>query len=139
MQHDITTNKRYAEMTARLALLACGWKVHTSDTDEAYDILATDTVNGDHVRIQVLTICERFNRGGELVVYAIKANGEAYTRFDCDYIIGVLADNGERPLVFMFENRELSEYWSSGTRAAERWLELSITLDRALLAGIASA
>lgn len=119
---------------ARLALLAGGWKVHTSDTDEAYDILATDPVNGEHYRIQVKTIRQRNDRGGELVVYAKKGNGEPYTKSDADMIIGVWAENGEVPRVFMFENREIGEYWASEASATERWIELKITLDRTILA-----
>lgn len=120
-------------MTARLALLAAGWRVHTSDTDEAYDILATDPVNGAHYRIQVKTIRQRNDRGGELVVYAKKGNGEPYTKSDCDYVIGVWAQDGIVPRVFMFENRFLTEYWCGESKASERWVELPIALDRTLL------
>ncbi|MOA35515.1 hypothetical protein D3C78_1569700 [compost metagenome] len=104
--------------------------MHTSETEEAYDILATDPFNGAHVKIQVKTIRQRLDRGGDLVVYARKGNGTAYDRSDADLIVGVWAENGEIPRVFMFENRLLTEYWCSEARAAERWVELNITLDR---------
>lgn len=117
-------------MAARLALLANGWTVHQSETDEAYDILAQDPVNGQYAKIQVKTVRQRTDRGGELVVYAKKGNGTTYDLADADYIVGVWAVAGEVPRVFMFENRCLTEYWASEARASERWVELSLALDR---------
>lgn len=135
MAHQSERTGKYSELIARAALLANGWTVHTSETDEAYDILATDPFNGAHVKIQVKTIRQRMDRGGDLVVYAKKGNGTAYDRADADYIVGVWADNGETPRVFMFENRMCGEYWASEARASERWLELSIALDRGIFSG----
>lgn len=120
-------------MAARLALLANGWVVHTAETSEAYDILATDPVNKAHVKIQVKTIRQRQDRGGDLVVYAKKGNGTVYDRSEADYIIGILAADGEYPRAFMFENRMLGEYWCSEARASERWVELVICMDRGKL------
>ncbi len=117
-------------MAARLALLANGWIPHNPTTDEPYDILATDPLSGDHVKLQVKTIRQRLDRGGDLVVYAKKGNGSTYDRADADYIVGVWAADGEIPRVFMFENRMLGEYWASEARASERWIELSIALNR---------
>lgn len=113
-------------------MLANGWTVHTADTDEAYDILATDPANGEHYRIQVKTIRQRSDRGGELVVYAKKGNGEPYTKSDADYIIGVVANDGEHPRVYMFEVRGIGEYWAAEERATTRWGELPIALDRSV-------
>ncbi|GMK47605.1 hypothetical protein PghCCS26_47350 [Paenibacillus glycanilyticus] len=121
-------------MAARLALLANGWTVHTADTDESYDVLATDPLTGHHVKIQVKTIRQRMDRGGDLVVYAKKGNGTTYDRADADYIVGVWAVDGETPRVFMFENRMLGEYWASEARASERWIELPISLNRVTVA-----
>lgn len=121
----------YSELIAQAALLANGWRVHESKTAEPYDILATDPVSGDHVKIQVKTIRQRMDRGGDLVVYAKKGNGTAYDRADADYIIGVWAAEGENPRVYMFENRLLGEYWASEARASERWVELPIAFNRA--------
>lgn len=132
MAHISERTGKYSELIARAALLANGWTVHTAVTDEPYDILATDPLSGDHVKIQVKTIRQREDRRGDLVVYARKGNGTTYDRADADYIVGVWAENGEVPRVFMFENRMLTEYWASEARAAERWVELSIALDREL-------
>lgn len=121
---------KYSELAARLALLANGWTVHQSETDEAYDILAQDPVSGYYARIQVKTIRQRMDRGGDLVVYAKKGNGTIYDLADADYIIGVWVIEGEVPRVYMFENRCLTEYWCGEARAAERWVELPLALNR---------
>lgn len=122
----------YSELIAQVALLANGWRIHESRTAEAYDILATDPMTGNHAKIQVKTIRQRTDRGGDLVVYAKKGNGTNYDLSDADYFVGVWAAEGEIPRVYMFENRLLSEYWASEERASERWVELSIALNRAL-------
>lgn len=130
MAHISEVVGKYSELVAQLALLANGWRVHESRTAEAYDILATDPLTGEFTKIQVKTIRQREDRNGDLVVYAKKGNGTAYDRADADYIIGVWAVEGEPPRVYMFENRLLSEYWSSKARAAERWVELPISINR---------
>ncbi|MFF2886691.1 hypothetical protein [Paenibacillus sp. NPDC057967] len=117
-------------MIARAALLANGWRVHTSDTEEAYDILATDPVSGEHARIQVKTIKQRDDRRGDLVVYARKGNGTAYDYSEADYFVGVWAVDGEIPRIYMFENRLLTEYWAREADGSNRWVELPIALDR---------
>jgi len=104
--------------------------VHSAATDEAYDILATDPLTGTHAKIQVKTIRRRADRNNDLVIYAKKGNGTTYDRSDADYIVGVWAEDGEAPRVYMLENRMLGEYWASEARAAERWIELPIALDR---------
>ncbi|ETT64904.1 hypothetical protein BSK66_07790 [Paenibacillus odorifer] len=128
---------KYSELAARLALLANGWTVHQSETDEAYDVLAQDPVSGDYARIQVKTVRQRADRGGDLVVYAKKGNGTTYDLADADYFIGVLPDGSAAPRVFMFENRLIGEYWCNEARASERWVELPLALDRTTLGGVA--
>ncbi|WP_342439293.1 hypothetical protein NSS79_10470 [Paenibacillus sp. FSL L8-0436] len=121
---------KYSELAARLALLANGWTVHQAETDEAYDVLAKDPVSGEYAKIQIKTIRQRKDRGGDLVVYAKKGNGTTYDLADADYIIGVWAVESEVPRVFMFENRVLTEYWCAEAKASERWVELSLALNR---------
>lgn len=128
--HITEITGRYSELIAKAALLAAGWTVHDSVTDEAYDVLATDPLTGVPAKVQIKTIRQREDRGGDLVVYAKKGNGTTYDRSEADYIVGIWAANGEIPRVYMFENRMLGEYWASEARASERWVELSISLDR---------
>ncbi len=117
---------------AQLALLANGWTVHEARTAEAYDILATDPISGEYVKIQVKTIRQRLDRGGDLVVYAKKGNGTVYDRSEAELILGVWAGDNEIPRVFLMENRLLTEYWCSEAKASERWVELKIGLNRQL-------
>ncbi|MNN15600.1 hypothetical protein D3C81_1287100 [compost metagenome] len=70
------------------------------------------------------------DRGGDLVIYARKGNGTVYDRSEADYVVGVWAVEGAVPRVFMTENRLCAEYWASEARASERWVELSLALDR---------
>ncbi len=135
--HVTEITGKYSELAARLALLANGWTVHKAETDEAYDILARDPLTGDYAKIQVKTVRQRMDRGGDLVVYARKGNGTTYDLSDADLIIGVWAVDGEMPRVFMFENRLCGEYWCAEARASERWVELSLALNRELVTAAA--
>lgn len=130
MSHVSERTGKYSEAIARAALIANGWETSKPECDESYDIVARDPVNGEFYRLQCKTIRVRADRGGELVIYAKKGSGEPYTKSDADYIVGVLANEGETPRVFMFENREIGEYWLTEARAAERWVELSLALNR---------
>ncbi|MDQ0270771.1 hypothetical protein [Cytobacillus purgationiresistens] len=122
---------KYSELIARAALLANGWSaVSTSETEESFDVSARDPLTGDWKTFQVKTIRKRDDRRGELVIYARNGQGKAYSQSDADYIIGVLGENGEMPRVWLLENRGLQEYWATEARASQRWVELSIALDR---------
>ncbi|WP_053070355.1 hypothetical protein [Alkalihalobacillus pseudalcaliphilus] len=122
----------YSELVAMVALTANGYVVSRPLSREAYDLEATDPL-GNHARYQVKTISRRSDRRNELVVYATKGRGQRYSQSDFDYIIGVLGDEGAVPRVFLMENRCLREYWASEARAAKRWVELPIELNRELL------
>lgn len=120
-----------SEMLARLALLSNGWIVAKPETEEPFDIVARDPINGEWRTFQVKTIRVREDRGGEYVVYAKRGNGEPHTQSDADYIVGVLgAEDDELPRVYMFENRGLGEYWATEARAEKRWVRLPIELQR---------
>jgi len=120
----------YSELVAELALLANGFTVLRTRTAEPFDFKATDPVNGFEYKIQVKTIRKRMDRGGELVVYATNGRGQPYSQSDVDYFIGVLAEEGEVPRVYMFENRGLTEYWATEARASKRWIELPLWFNR---------
>lgn len=124
----------YSELVAEMALLANGYTVSRTRTAEPYDLIATDPLNGETLKIQVKTIRKRMDRGGELVVYATNGSGQTYAKSDVDLFIGVLAEEGEVPRVYMFENRCIREYWATEARASKRWIELSIALNRDIYA-----
>src|SRR5699024_10920740 len=124
---------KYSQVIAKAALMASGYEVAETETDEAYDFVAKDPLSGDWHTIQCKTIRLRGDRNNQMVVYATNGSGERYDKTDVDYLVGVLAENGEQPRVFMFENRGLREYWASEEAARNRWVELSIALDREAL------
>lgn len=130
--HSSEVVGKYSELVARIALMASGWTVHKAETEEAYDILACDPLTGNYVKIQVKTIRQRADRGGDLVIYAKKGNGTTYDRAEVDYVVGIWAADGEIPRVYMLENRMLGEYWASEATASQRWIELPIALDRSV-------
>lgn len=124
MAHRSEVVGRVSEMTARRALLNAGYEVAKPETDEPYDVVFRDPVNGAWATAQIKTVRVREDRGGALVIYAKKGNGQPYTKADADYIVGVLGNR-----VYITENTEQAEYWSSSeTRAAERWIELPAEL-----------
>lgn len=122
----------YSELVAEMALLANGYVVSRPSTAEVYDLKAEDPLTGDEFKVQVKTIHVRADRGNEWVVFGRKNNGEVYRKTDVDCFIGVLVAEGETPRAFMFENREIGEYWASEARASKRWVELNIELDRSV-------
>jgi hypothetical protein len=121
MAHSTQITGAVSELTAaKLLMETLGYEVAKPLVDEVYDFLARDPVNGKAYRIQVKTLRIRADRDNALVVMARKGNGNAYTKDEVDYIIGV---DGNR--AFMFECRNKSEYWSTEQTAKERWIDLS--------------
>lgn len=120
----------YSELAAEMALLANGYTVSKPSTAEPFDLIATDPLNGESLKIQVKTIQIRNDRGGDYVVHAKKGDGSPYLKSEVDALIGVLVGEGIAPRVYMFENREKREYWAAETRASKRWVELPVALDR---------
>lgn len=129
MAHISEVVGKYSQVIAKAALMAAGYEVAETETDESYDFVAKDPLNKEWATYQCKTIRLRVDRGGEMVVYATNSRGDRY-KSDVDYVIGVLAENGETPRVFYFENTGLREYWATEASAAKRWVELPIALDR---------
>ena len=67
------------------------------------------------------TIRQRTDRANQYVLYARKGNGTAYTKEDCDFMIGVLGDD-----VYMVETNGVSEYWVSESSVDEKWMKISV-------------
>ncbi|MFP3840300.1 group I intron-associated PD-(D/E)XK endonuclease [Bacillus safensis] len=137
MAHKEETIGKFAELIARAALMAAGWSgVSKPETEEPYDILAAEPVTGAIKRIQVKTIRDRRDSRGCLTVSGRKNTGQAYTKSDTDYFIGVLIDDHETK-AYMFECRNITDYWmprkNEGARA---WHELKLNLDRGFLAAL---
>lgn len=125
MAHHTITVGRHSELLATTALLANGWTVMESVAPEVFDLGITRPGMGrEFYRVQVKTARRRDDRNGEVVVYAKKNKGEIYTKAEADYIIGIL--DGE---VFMFENREIGEYWTTEAVIDEKWTRLSTGIE----------
>lgn len=107
-----------------------GWITSKPDTDESFDVVAKDPVNGEWATFQVKTVRVRNDRGRtEYVIDARKGDRSPYTQSEADYLIGVLEAEGE-VRVWMLRNIGQTEYWSTDSRADRRWQKLPITLDR---------
>ena len=122
MAHETQIIGTVSELTAARALLSNGWEVAFPVVDEVYDIIARDPITRKFMTAQVKTIRRRADRGNEMVVYAKKGNGEAYTSQDCDFIVGVEGDD-----VYMFECTGKREYWAGDVSAAKRWIKFSVS------------
>lgn len=123
MAHETQITGAISELTAaKLLMESLGYEVAKPLVPEVYDFLARDPANGKAYRIQVKTLRIRTDRDNALVVYARKGNGQAYSRDEVDYIIGV---DGNR--AFMFECVGQAEYWSTEQSAKKRWVALGVS------------
>ncbi|AYA77380.1 hypothetical protein DOE78_19055 [Bacillus sp. Y1] len=129
MAHSTITKGRHSELLAQTALLANGYSVAEPIAPEPFDLLARAPGTMEWLRIQIKSARARDDRNGEVVAYARKNNGKPYDKEDCDLFIAVL--DGE---VYMFENRELSEYWCPAHALSEKWTKLSTGIET--LAGV---
>lgn len=115
---------RHSELLAQTALLANGWTPLEPLFPDSFDIAVTKKGDNRICRIQVKTIIKRVKDGIEYyVVKGKKNNGNVYTKEDCDVFIGVYHN-----VVYLLDNREISEYWSRVDEVAEKWTELPTTL-----------
>lgn len=124
MAHETITKGRHSELLAQTALLANGWSVCEPIAPEPYDLVARAPGSTEWQRIQIKSARTRDDRNGEIVCYTRKNNGKVYDHDDCDLFIAVL--NGD---VYMFANRNLSEYWVTAANVADRWTKLEIGIE----------
>jgi len=121
---DDTLKRGYhSELLAQAALLSAGWDVSVPSTPKPYDMVAERPATGERMYVQVKTARRRSDRNGEIVVYAKKNSGKIYTLDDCTHFITVLDTD-----VYLFENREISEYWSAADAVDSKWERLSIAM-----------
>ncbi len=117
-----TANKgRHAELIAITALLANGFRVMEPTTPDVYDLGVTRNEWGNYYRrCQVKTARLRVKDGVEwVVVTGTRNNGQVYSTDEIDDFIGVL--NG---VPYMFECRNVSEYWVKPSELGEKWTKL---------------
>lgn len=118
--HETQITGRISELKAITALIENGYEVAEPVIGETYDLLIQEK-GGDKVyKVQVKTCRVRNDRDGAIVVEGTKNNGLPYTKDDCDYFVGVLGDD-----VYMFDCREISEYWVTNESINDRWRRLT--------------
>lgn len=127
MAHETITKGRHSELLAQTALLANGWSVSEPVAPEPFDLVVRAPGTTDWQTVQIKSARIRGDRNGEIVCYARKNNGKPYDKQDCDKFIAVL--NGE---VFMFDNREISEYWVGADSIDAKWTRLSTGIESLL-------
>ncbi|PAK29598.1 hypothetical protein CJ467_14465 [Bacillus velezensis] len=131
MAHKAEDTGKYSELIARATLLASGWQaVSTSETEEPFDVSAKDPLSGEWKTFQVKTIIVRKKRGNKRIVQARKHDGTPYMLDEVDYFIGVEIGTGTAPTVWMFENRELKEYWGPQSKDGKRWVRMDLNFRR---------
>ena len=125
VNEDLTTVERgrHAELLAQTALLANGYTVMEPISPEPFDlaIKRIGSKRTQYVQVKTAFLRNEERRGGEyIVVKGVKSNGDVYTKKEVDYFVAIWRGD-----VFMFPNREISEYWVRAQDIAEKWTKLS--------------
>lgn len=118
-----TEKGRHAELLAQTALLAAGYVVMEPIAPEPFDmaIRRKDTKETSYVQVKTAFLRDEDRyRGDYIVVRGAKNSGKVYTRDEVDYFVAVW--DGE---VYIFPNREVSEYWIRPEQLDEKWTKLS--------------
>jgi len=118
---ELTSNVkgRHAELLAQTALLANGYSVLEPISPQPYDLAIRHPETGEtsYVQIKTAFLRDEPRYGGEyVVVRGAKNNGQTYTKKEVDYFAAVWDDE-----VYLFPNREKSEYWIRPKDLASKW------------------
>jgi hypothetical protein len=127
MAHHTTAVGKHNELLAAAALMAAGYEVSFPLAAEIYDLSTRCPVTGETRYYQVKTAQERPDRNA-IVVHAKNGKREIYPRSIVDYIIGVHGEN-----VYVFENREIKEYWATPENIGDKWVLLKGNIKEASL------
>jgi hypothetical protein len=107
---------------AAAALMATGLEVSKPVTPESYDLSTRDPRTGETKYYQVKTANYRKDRG-YVVVDATKGKNGIYSKSEVDYIVGVYKGK-----VYVFDNREIKEYWVKPDELGDRWTLLDANI-----------
>lgn len=124
MAHQTITKGRHSELLAQTALLANGYSVAEPIAPEPYDLVAKAPGESEWKTYQIKSARTRDDRKGEIVCNTRKNSGKAYDKQDCDFFIAVL--DGK---VYVFPNREISEYWVTAESIDEKWQRLETGIE----------
>ena len=107
------------ELLAASALLSEGLEVLMPLAPEIYDLATRNPETGETLYYQVKTAYERKDRNA-IVVFARDGQGNIYPKEKIDFIVGVLGND-----VYVFENREIKEYWTTPKNIGDKWYLLN--------------
>lgn len=117
-----TEKGRHAELLAQTALLAAGYVVMEPIAPEPFDmaIRRKDTKETSYVQVKTAFMRDDKRYGGEwVIVKGAKNSGKVYAKDEVDYFVAVWQGD-----VYMFPNRELSEYWERPWNVDDKWTKL---------------
>lgn len=117
---------KHSELLAQTALLNNGYKVMEPINPQPYDLAIRDE-HGSTYYVQVKTAYSRDEKrynGEWIIVRGAKNNGKIYSKKHVDYFITVWENK-----VYMFENRELKEYWFRRDQLDTKAIQLPTTID----------
>jgi hypothetical protein len=129
MSHHTTAVGTHNELLAAAALMAAGYEVLKPLAPEIYDLATRHPVTGETKYYQVKTAIERPDRNA-IVVHAKNGKKGIYPKSKIDYIIGVHGED-----VYVFENRELKEYWATPENIGDKWIKLKGNIKNAHFRG----
>lgn len=120
----LTSNDRgkHSELLAATDLLANGYSVLEPISPQPYDLAIRHPQTGESSYIQIKTAFMRDEPrygGAYIVVRGARNNGKVYTMGEVDYFVAVW--DGE---VYLFPNREKSEYWIRPKDLSTKWTHL---------------
>lgn len=124
---ELSTNikGKHAELLVQTAFMANGYEVSEPISPQPYDLVVRR--GNDDVRlVQVKTAFLRDEKryGGKyVVVRGHKSNKDVYTRNEVDLFAAVW--DGE---VYIFPNREVSEYWCRPEELTKKWRKISLEI-----------
>ena len=121
---DMTTLEkgRHTEITVIGALMSHGWTVLEPVTVEPYDLAIRRRDGGKTYYVQVKTPTFRNEKryaGEYVVVKGAKNSGQVYSKDEVDYFATVIDG-----VAYMFDNREIAEYWVKLEDVDKRWTRL---------------
>lgn len=124
MTKELSSNERgkHSELLAATALLANGYSVLEPISPQPYDLAIRNPQTGEtsYVQIKTAYLRDELRYGGEyVVVRGAKNSGKVYTKEEVDYFVAVWDCE-----VYLFPNREVSEYWVKPKDMATKWTKL---------------
>src|SRR5699024_2879762 len=129
--NELSSNEkgRHAELLAQTAFLANGYSVLEPISPQPYDLAIRNPSTHETAYVQVKTAFLREEKrygGAYLVVRGAQNSGRIYSKDDVDMFAAVW--DGD---VYLFPNREISEYWTRLDEVGTKWTRIETGLKEA--------